>query len=152
MLFSLGRNSSSRVFSQTLIYERVYGCDKLLCASHQGGFMIRNMGFLALLALSGCAAKQVIPEAASIEIVIERPNSENCKFLGEIVGSQGNWVTGDFTSNKNLVVGARNELRNRAYTLGGNIVYLQDMKNTNAYGSTGTTNTTAVGKVYKCSK
>ncbi|EBC8888954.1 DUF4156 domain-containing protein, partial [Salmonella enterica] len=27
------------------------------------------------------------------------------------MGSQGNWFTGDVTSNKNLVIGARNELR-----------------------------------------
>ncbi|EAO5839574.1 DUF4156 domain-containing protein, partial [Salmonella enterica] len=25
------------------------------------------------------------------------------------MGSQGNWFTGDVTSNKNLVIGARNE-------------------------------------------
>ncbi len=61
-----------------------------------------------------------------------------------------NWFTGDFTSNKNLVAGARNELRNEAYKLGANIVYIQDMKNTNAHGSLGTTNTTAVGKAYRC--
>ena len=48
-----------------------------------------------------------------------------------------------FTSNKNLVVGARNELRNEAYKLGANIVYIQDMKNTDAHGSLGTTNTKA---------
>lgn len=98
----------------------------------------------------GCSAQAVRPEAQSIEIVSEPPDKTKCSFVGEIVGSQGNWVTGDFTSNENLVIGARNELRNKAYSLGGNIVYLQDMKNTNAWGSLGTTNTTAVGKVYKC--
>lgn len=98
----------------------------------------------------GCAAKSVLPEAQAVEIVNEMPDKSNCKFVGEIVGSQGNWLTGDFTSNKNLVIGARNELRNEAYKLGANIVYIQDMKNTNAHGSLGTTNTTAVGKAYKC--
>ena len=75
---------------------------------------------------------------------------KNCKYLGEIVGSQGNWFTGDFTSNKDLVIGARNELRNEAHKLGANIVYIQDMKNTNKFHSLGTTNTTAIGKAYKC--
>ena len=109
--------------------------------------------FLLLLlscAVVGCSANQIISEAKGIEIVNEKPNKNNCKFLGEIAGSQGNWFTGDFTSNESLVLGARNELRNRAYKLGGNIVYIQDMKNTNAWGSLGTTNTTAIGKVYKC--
>lgn len=105
---------------------------------------------ISLAFLSGCAANAVRPEASSVEIVNEVPNKDRCKFLGEIYGSQGNWFTGDLTSNKNLVIGARNELRNEAHALGGNIVYIQDMKNTNAWGSMGTTNTTAVGKAYSC--
>lgn len=99
----------------------------------------------------GCAAIEAQPEARSIEIVNIPPNKNECKFLGEVTGSQGNWFTEDYTSNKNLVVGARNELRNEASKLGANIVYIQDMKNTNAWGSLGTTNTTAIGKAYQCS-
>ena len=93
-----------------------------------------------------------MPGSAVVEIVNELPNTESCKLWGEVIGSQGNWFTGDYTSNKNLVLGARNKLRNEAHKLGGNIVYIQDMKNTNAWGSLGTTNTTAIGKVYNCSK
>lgn len=104
-----------------------------------------------LIAISGCAANPVAQEAQHIEIVTEVPDKAKCKFLGEVVGSQGNWFTGDYTSNKNLVVGARNELRNETHKLGGNVVYIQDMKNSSAWGSLGTSNTTAVGKVYKCS-
>lgn len=104
------------------------------------------------VSLTGCAAKQINLEARSVEIVNEKPDSNKCKFVGEIVGSQGNWWTGDYTSNKNLVIGARNELRNEANKLDANVVYIQDMKNTNAWGSLGTTNTTAIGKAYKCSK
>ncbi|MGC4060135.1 MAG: DUF4156 domain-containing protein [Aquabacterium sp.] len=105
---------------------------------------------LFVVALAGCAATAVQPEAQKVEIVNEPPDKTRCTFLGEVVGSQGNWVTGDWTSNKNLVIGARNELRNETYALGGNVVYIQDMKNTNAWGSLGTTNTTAVGKAYAC--
>ncbi len=99
----------------------------------------------------GCESIQVLPQARSIELVNTLPNKDKCNFLGEVVGSQGNWFTGDWTSNKNLVVGARNELKNEASKLGANIVLVQDMKNTNAWGSLGTTNTTAIGKAYKCS-
>ncbi|HTF98658.1 MAG TPA: DUF4156 domain-containing protein [Cellvibrio sp.] len=104
----------------------------------------------ALIVLGGCAAKGVVKGAERVEIVNELPDKTHCKFMGEIVGSQGNWFTGDYTSNENLVVGARNELRNKAYNMGANVVYIQDMKNTNAWGSLGTTNTTAVGKAYAC--
>ena len=104
----------------------------------------------SLALLVGCAATSVQQQAQQVEIVNELPDLNKCKFLGEVVGSQGNWFTGDYTSNKNLVIGARNELRNEAASLGGNVVYIQDMKNTNAWGSLGTTNTTAVGKAYRC--
>jgi Domain of unknown function (DUF4156) len=105
---------------------------------------------LAIASLVGCAATSVAPGAQVVELVNEPPNPSRCKFLGEVVGSQGNWITGDYTSNKNLVIGARNEMRNEAHKLGGNLVYVQDLKNTNARGSAGTTNTTAVGKAYAC--
>jgi len=100
--------------------------------------------------LIGCAAKQMVVEAQAVEIVNELPDSNKCKFVGEIVGSQGNWFTGNYTSNKDLVIGARNELRNEGYKLGANVVYIQDMSNASAYNSLGTTNTTAVGKAYDC--
>lgn len=114
---------------------------------------MKNIALLLIpVVLSGCAATAVNPQANGVEIVNEAPSPNQCKFLGEVVGTQGNWFTGDYTSNKNLVTGARNELRNQAHALGGNLVYVQDMKNSNAWGSLGTTNTTAVGKVYKCQK
>lgn len=105
---------------------------------------------ITAMALAGCAATSVHPEAREIEIVNEAPDKSRCKFLGEVVGSEGNWFTGDYTSNKNLVVGARNKLKNETYALGGNVVYLEDMSNSSAWGSLGTTNTTTVGKAYKC--
>jgi len=104
----------------------------------------------AALVMSGCAATRVMPEARGVELVNEPPDMSRCRFIGEVVGSQGNWFTGDLTPNKNLVIGARNELRNEAYKLGGNVVYIQDMKSTVGWGAAGITNTTAVGKVYKC--
>ncbi len=114
---------------------------------------IKLLSTLAIsIFMSACSAIHTLPGAENIEIVNELPDKNKCKFLGEVVGSQGNWVTGDYTSNKNLVIGARNELRNETHKLGGNIVYIQDMKNTNAWGSAGTTNTTAIGKAYTCSE
>ena len=112
--------------------------------------MYKKAIFLISALLTGCSAHQVVPEAASVDIVYERPDKTKCKFIGEVVGSQGNWFTGDFTSNEALVVGARNALRNNAYQLGGNVVFVQNMSNTNAWGSLGTTNTTAIGRAYKC--
>ncbi len=106
---------------------------------------------LATLIFWGCSAKSSSPQVLrSVEIVNEPVDRNRCTFLGEAVGSQGNWLTGDLTSNKNLMVGARNDLRNQAYKMGGNIVYIQEFKNSSAYKALGTTNTTAIGKVYRC--
>ena len=99
--------------------------------------------------VSGCAAIQATPEGAKVELVNEKPTG-NCKALGEVIGSQGNQFTGDLTSNEDLLLGARNDLRNKAAALGGNVVYVQYLSNSTAWRSAGTTNTTLLGQVYKC--
>jgi Domain of unknown function (DUF4156) len=111
--------------------------------------MIALPGLLSAVLFAGCSAISTTPEGRSIELVTEKP-SGNCKPLGDAVGSQGNWITGDYTSNENLLIGARNDLRNRAAKMGGNYVWVQNSANTNAWGSKGTTNTTVLGVVYRC--
>ena len=104
---------------------------------------------LAIL-IAGCSAQPLKFGAEKIELVNEAPDRSRCRFIAEIIGSQGNWVTGDFTTNKDLMLGARNDLRNKAHKLGADIVYVQDSKNTKAQKSLGTTNTIVVGNAYKC--
>ena len=100
--------------------------------------------------LVACSANTLKPEAYRIELVDTKP--EGCTYLGEVYGSQGNWFTGDFTSNKNLMEGARNELRNEAARFGGDVVQVQDVSHTRGADSLGTTATTIVGKVYRCGR
>lgn len=104
---------------------------------------------LSAVFLIGCSATSTTRQGESVELGTEKP-SENCRPLGDAVGSQGNWLTGDYTSNKNLLIGARNDLRNQAAKMGGNYVWVQNSTNTNAWGSAGTTNTTVLGVVYRC--
>ncbi|NYT61257.1 DUF4156 domain-containing protein [Alcaligenaceae bacterium] len=99
--------------------------------------------------IAGCAATQATQKGLTVRLVTETPAAE-CKHLGEVIGSQGNWVTGDFTSNKSLMQGARNDLRNQAAEMGGNYVLLQDTSHSRAWGSLGTTSSTIAGQVYKC--
>jgi hypothetical protein len=76
--------------------------------------------------------------------------------LGEATGNQGNFFTGAWTSNENLETGARNDLKNKAAGMGGNVVVLL----TNRAGVTGSagqyggsmqqTNVTVTGTVYRC--
>nr|WP_314860123.1 DUF4156 domain-containing protein [uncultured Undibacterium sp.] len=103
---------------------------------------------IAAIALSGCAAIQTTPQGAAVELASERP--QGCKLLGEAVGSQGNSFTGDFTKDSDLLQGARNDLRNKAVAMGGNVVHVQAANNSSAFGSMGTTNSSVIGNVYSC--
>lgn len=104
----------------------------------------------SLLVLIGCAPIYAKPDAVSVAIVTEKPNPNDCKLLGEVVGTQGNWFTGGYTSDKNLMIGARNDLRNATHNMGGNTVYIQNINNSGLSLSPGTSSSTIVGYAYKC--
>lgn len=106
------------------------------------------MPLLAAVTLAGCAATPATPLGAAVELVNARP--AGCKVLGEVVGKQGNVFSGDFTTNENLMVGARNDLRNRAAAMGGNVVHMQDTLNSKHPYSTGAVSTTIVGTAFAC--
>lgn len=100
----------------------------------------------------GCAANKVDPGAESVNLVTIYPNDNLCTAIGDVIGSQGNWIAGNFTPNMNLIAGARNSLRNEAYKLGANLVYIEAMENTDGWSSLGINNTTIVGKAFDCGK
>lgn len=103
---------------------------------------------VSVLLLTSCAAIQPTAQGAKVELATEKPNG--CKLLGEAVGSQGNSFTGDFTKDSNLLQGARNDLRNKAAEMGGNVVHIHATQNSSAFGSMGTTNSSVIGNVYSC--
>jgi len=105
---------------------------------------------VAMCILASCSATSAKPDAKSVAIVTEVSDTERCRFLGEVVGSQGNWLTGAYTSDKNLLVGARNDLRNATHELGGNTVHIQHFSNSARYDSSGNANTTIIGNAYDC--
>lgn len=100
------------------------------------------------------------PGAGTVKIVNTEP--KGCKFLGEVVGSEGSSFLGGLTSNQELEKGARNILRNKAFALGANIVAVGVNRagvtgsgSTNSRGrgyssSTQQTNVIYVGNAYKC--
>jgi len=106
--------------------------------------------FSAAVALFGCAAKKAIPEAERVVITNEKPTDKTCKSLGEVFGSQGNFFTGKYTSDRNLMMGARNEIRNKTYEKGGNLVVIQNINNSGLFLGTGTASSTIVGYAYNC--
>jgi hypothetical protein len=106
--------------------------------------------------LAACSSVAVQPQANGVRLTHNEPGNE-CTFLGDVTGSQGDFFTGAFTSNADLETGARNDIKNKAMSLGGDTVYIltQRAGQTGSYsddfgGGSQQTNVTLSGNVYKC--
>ncbi len=117
--------------------------------------MLRNAIVATGLAagLTACAAAPLqVPQAANIMVTRNAPAAD-CEFLGEVRGSQGNFLTSDFTSDKNIVIGARNKMRDAAYAMGADFVQIEmenPSHNTAPGSSGGVYSSTIIGNAYRC--
>jgi len=106
----------------------------------------------SIVFLAACAAKQASPGADRV-FVSEEPPPASCRYVGEVQGSQGNFWTSEFTSDRNLLTGARNEMRNQALSLGANYVLVETQShshNTARYSLGGTYSSVIIGNAYDC--
>lgn len=104
--------------------------------------------------LVGCAAKPLVPGSDQVRLS-QQPAAEECRFLGEVRGSQGNFWTAEFTSDTNLINGARNELRNAARALSANYVQIEteSISHNTATGSLGGAySAVIIGNAFYCDK
>ena len=99
--------------------------------------------------LAGCMANSVTTQGHQVVIVQSLPSQYQCTYKGEVAGSQGNWLTGSWTSNSNLALGARNDLRNEAAELGANVVVITETINATDEDNS-LENITHVGRAYLC--
>jgi hypothetical protein len=76
--------------------------------------------------------------------IISKDKTPDCRYLGEVIGSEGHWYTYLFVSNRKLIQGALNDLHNRANAMGANVVYVSDNINF-------VTSVTFYGQAYFCS-
>ena len=110
--------------------------------------------FLAAI-VAGCAAVPIHPGAVGVRVTNSEPGKE-CKYLGDVTGSQGGSFAGPWTSNENLETGARNDIKNKAAARGGNVVSLLTQRagltgSSGQYGgSFQQTNVTLTSNVYRC--
>ena len=117
--------------------------------------MLKALWLFLVFILVGCAATPLVSGTHNIRITHTEPGKE-CKFLGDVTGNQGNLISGGWTSNENLETGARNDLKNKAYALGGNLVVIltqragQTGSAWDGSGSSHQTNVTISGNVYRC--
>ncbi len=117
---------------------------------------------ICLTSLMGCSAKSLNEGANQVRVMTVAP--EGCTFIGEVSGAQGNYFTADLTTDKNIILGARNEMRNQAHSLGANVVVIEktvDNSNdgldlfvtSNSAGlssSKGTYSSTLIGQAFYC--
>ena len=104
--------------------------------------------------LAGCAASPLMPGGETI-LLSKEAAPEACEFLGEVQGTQGNFWTADFTSDANLINGARNNMRNAAYALQADYVKIETESlshNTADHSVGGTYSAVVIGNAYRCGK
>lgn len=92
------------------------------------------------------------PGAEKVEVMSFPKEVKRCTYLGDVLGTQGNRFTGPFTPTGNLLLGARNSLKNEAAKLGGNRVLLQQQQYSQRELFGGTIDAALVGKAYRCSE
>ena len=108
---------------------------------------------LPVCLLAGCAADPLLPGGDGI-ILSKEAAPEGCEFLAEVQGKQGNLWTTNFTSDANLINGARNNLRNAALDLNANYVKIETESfshNTADDSIGGTFSAVVIGNAFSCS-
>jgi len=99
------------------------------------------------LSLTACSTLEIdnISESDdTVRLYAEFESVEKCRFIDEIVGTQGHWYDYLFISNKNLTLGAVNNLKNEAQKVKANAVHVHTNMTFN-------TSVTILGQAYYCS-
>lgn len=98
--------------------------------------------------LAGCSTtNQLSGTGQQVRIVDTKPDAQ-CQFLGEITGSQSNWLSSSETSSSRD--GATNDLRNKAAAMGGNVIYGATGVGETFWSGFAPLDTKVSGQVYKC--
>lgn len=107
---------------------------------------IKKLLVLAMILglLPACFTIQVKPEAEPVRITFDIEEVRRCKYIGEVVGSEGSWYDAWIISNEVLTTAALNDLRNKAHAKGADTVFVPG--NTLLF----TTSVTILGQAYQC--
>ena len=88
--------------------------------------------FTSLL-LSACTVIQKQSDDRPVRLIfynelniVSSDKTPDCRYLGEIIGSEGHWYNYWFLSNTDLTQGALNDIHNKANILHANVVYVDD--------------------------
>lgn len=100
--------------------------------------------------MTACSTVQKNPDNKPVRLIqknelgiILNSKKPDCRYLGEIIGSEGHWYNYLFISNRKLTQAALNDAYNRANAMGANVVFVSD-------NISFTTSVTFYGQAYHC--
>ncbi len=104
---------------------------------------------VAALLLAGCSTSNKLSTAGEHVTFTDKQPPDSCQLLGNVTGSQSNWLSGTGAEGSSLR-GAANDLRNRAAAMGGNVIYGATSPTQNIWSSFAPLDSKMSGQVYKC--
>lgn len=107
------------------------------------------LGLSAALLLVGCSTSNELSTAGEQVKFTETKPAAECQFIGEVTGSQSNWLAGN-DGESGSMRGAANDLRNKAAAMGGNVLYGVSSPNQTFLSSFVPGESKMIGQVYKC--
>jgi hypothetical protein len=110
---------------------------------------IKVIFYSAVMTITACAIP--LQEGAEIvQLIYQRPSAETCQFIGQTSASDGGMVSGDFMTDAKIHEGTANQMKNKAFAMGGNLVFIQQQFDKNKRLTATKTNQTMIGFVYYC--
>ena len=106
----------------------------------------KSLLLLSCLTLSSCSlldTHQLNENAKNIIIYGDYEQVEHCRYVGELIGSEGRWFNFAFLSNTELTLASIADLKNQASELGANSIHIEEHMGFS-------TSVTFVGHAYNC--
>ncbi len=100
--------------------------------------------------ISSACAIPLQEGAEIVQLIYQAPRPEHCQFLGQASASDGGMVSGEFMSDAKIHAGTANQMKNLAFAMGGNLVFIKKQFNKNKNLTVNKTNQTMIGFVYHC--
>lgn len=106
----------------------------------------QSLLLLSCLSLASCSlldTHQIKDNNSQIKVISNYEQVKDCRYISELVGSEGHWYTFFFISNTELTHASINDLKNQANEVGADTVYIEEHM---GFG----TSVTFLGQAFDC--
>lgn len=104
---------------------------------------------IGVVLLAGCSSSRQLSAGGERVTFTDQQPAATCQLLGNVTGSQSNWLNGSGGESSSLR-GAANDLRNRAAEMGGNVIYGATSPTQNLWSAFAPLDSKMSGQVYRC--